>query len=141
MLILKAIEAATGGGIGGISCAAVRGIAAMVSLTCCIGPGGVFGGDVPGHATGTQFMVGGRSGTDQNYVAFRASNDERVTVETAADQRNGKYFGGGGGGGNVTISPVFKVLQAPERRDIVDTSRNGLTNFVQLQRQMPNRRR
>jgi tape measure domain-containing protein len=123
MLILKAIEGVTSGGAS----LAVSGGAGLVDQIAPMG-----------FATGGQFMVGGRGGTDQNLVAFRASNDERVTVETADDQRNGKYFGGGG---NITIAPTFKVLQAPERRDIVDMSRNGLTNFVQLQRQMPNRRR
>lgn len=58
--------------------------------------GGALG--IPGHATGAQFMVGGAGGTDNNLVAFRASNNERVTVETPQQQRDGTFFGGGGSG-------------------------------------------
>lgn len=44
-----------------------------------------------GFATGGSFMVGGQGGTDSQTVAFRASPDERVTIETPEQQkrRNG----------------------------------------------------
>lgn len=51
--------------------------------------GGIVGmlqGLLPGHAAGTAFLVGGKPGVDQNLVAFRASANERVTVETPAQQ-------------------------------------------------------
>lgn len=49
-----------------------------------------------GYATGGSFMVGGSGGTDSQLVAFRASPDERVTIETPAQQRAGS--------GGVTIN-------------------------------------
>jgi hypothetical protein len=62
--------------------------------------GEFFGGiksRLPGFATGGSFMVGGNGGTDKNLVAFRASRDERVTIETPDQQRHG-----GGSNSNVT---------------------------------------
>lgn len=38
-------------------------------------------------ATGGSFLVGGSGGTDSQLVAFKASPDERVTIETPAQQR------------------------------------------------------
>lgn len=91
---------------------------------------------LPGHASGTQFMVGGAGGTDQNIVAFRASNNERVTVETQEDQRSGRYFGGGRSG------PVVVNMQN-DRRDIVQgmNSRDGEVVFVDLERRLRRQRR
>lgn len=40
-----------------------------------------------GYATGGSFVVGGSGGTDSQLVTFRASPDERVTIETPAQQR------------------------------------------------------
>lgn len=44
----------------------------------------------PGFATGGAFMVGGSGGTDSQLVRFLASPDERVTIETPAQQRTGR---------------------------------------------------
>jgi hypothetical protein len=52
--------------------------------------------DLPGFARGGSMMVGGSGGTDSQVVAFRATPNERVTVETPSQQR-------GGGGGEITI--------------------------------------
>lgn len=52
-----------------------------------------------GFANGGSFMVGGSGGTDSQFVQFKASPDERVTVETPAQQR-------AGGGGSITIQNV-----------------------------------
>ena len=49
-----------------------------------------------GYATGGSFMVGGSGGTDSQLVTFRASPDERVTIETPAQQR--------ASGGGVTVN-------------------------------------
>lgn len=49
-----------------------------------------------GFATGGSFLVGGSGGTDSQIVAFRASPDERVTIETPEQQRSN--------GGGVTIN-------------------------------------
>jgi len=58
------------------------------------GKGGFFKSLFPGFATGGSFTVGGRGGTDNNLVAFRASRGEQVTVSTPAQQA---AMGGGGG--------------------------------------------
>jgi hypothetical protein len=52
------------------------------------GPLGDFGSEIPGtHAAkGARFMVGGSGGTDSQKVNFMASPNERVTVETPAQQ-------------------------------------------------------
>ena len=51
-------------------------------------------GGIPGYMAGGSFMVGGKGGLDSNIVAFKASNNERVTVETpqqqAVSDRGGK---------------------------------------------------
>jgi len=43
-------------------------------------------GSMPGYMTGGSFMVGGQGGLDNNIVAFKASNNERVTIETPQQQ-------------------------------------------------------
>ena len=51
--------------------------------------GGLFGGGGGlGFATGGSFTVDGRTGLDNNLVAFRASRGERVTVSTPGQQSN-----------------------------------------------------
>jgi len=47
-----------------------------------------------GFASGGSFMVGGDGSTDSQLVAFRASPDERVTVETPQQQNKGQKGGG-----------------------------------------------
>lgn len=55
-------------------------IAAQFATKAVLGAFG-FGGGLPGFATGGSFTVGGFGGQDSQLVAFRASPDERVTVE------------------------------------------------------------
>jgi tape measure domain-containing protein len=97
---------------------------------------GSFAGSVslPGHATGGQFMVGGSGGTDSNLVAFRASANERVTVETPAQVQAGAF---GGGGTSVTV-----VAQNNER-DVIAASGTYAAQrvFVQNQRRFRQRNR
>lgn len=59
---------------------------------------------IPKFATGGEFMVGGRGGTDNNFVGFMASRGERVTVETRDQQRKSNM---GSDGSTVNISNVF----------------------------------
>lgn len=60
--------------------------------------------------------------------------NETLSIRTEEQmKRSGQ---GSGGGGNVTVTPVIKVLQPPDRRAIVDDSRDGMTTLVRLQRQM-----
>lgn len=49
--------------------------------------GGLSFGEAEGFATGGSFMVGGHGGTDSQLVAFRASPNERVTIQTPDQQR------------------------------------------------------
>ena len=59
-----------------------------------------FGPQLPGHAGGTSFRVGGQGGTDSQVVAFRASPNENVTVSNPASvlqaEREGRGMGGSG---------------------------------------------
>lgn len=48
---------------------------------------GIDWGKIFGFASGGSFMVGGSGGTDSQLVAFKASPNERVTVETPEQQR------------------------------------------------------
>lgn len=56
-------------------------------------PANTGGYQFPQFASGGQFTVGGRGGTDNNLVQFKASADERVTIETPAQMR-GRLKGG-----------------------------------------------
>jgi tape measure domain-containing protein len=104
------------------------------------GPGGAFlssfAGSFGGFATGGQFMVGGSGGTDQNLVAFRASNNERVTIETPQQQRDGTFSGGGRSG-------TVIVNMQNDRRDLVQgfNSRDGAAVLVNLDRKYGTMRR
>jgi hypothetical protein len=74
-----ALSAAIGGALGG----------AQV--------GGTGGGTQPlpiAAAHGVDFMVGGRGGTDANFVPLQVTRGERVSVETPAQQRAGRTGGG-----------------------------------------------
>lgn len=71
--------------------------------------GGAFGGSnlfqsLFGFASGGSFTVGGSGGTDSQLVAFRASPNERVTVETPSQQM--------GGGNGVTINMTVNTPDA-----------------------------
>lgn len=60
-----------------------------------------FSSGFPGFANGGSFDVGGSGGTDSQLVAFRASPNERVTIETPAQQR---------GRGDVKITNNIKFI-------------------------------
>lgn len=60
-----------------------------------------------GFKDGGSFMVGGSGGTDSQLVAFRASPDERVTIETPA-QANAR----GNGGAGVTVNVIEDAAKA-----------------------------
>jgi len=78
--------------------AAARSLAAAKAAAGAGGASGkAYGGsfyagtpNIPRYANGGSFMVGGASGVDQNLVTFMASANERVTVETAAQQRRSR---------------------------------------------------
>ena len=69
---------------------------------------------IPGYRHGGQFEVGGSGGPDSQLVAFRASPNERVTVE-----RPGQDLRGGGDIHIGTIQIVANDLgSGPERKRI-----------------------
>ncbi|MCP3980754.1 MAG: phage tail tape measure protein [bacterium] len=84
--------------------------------------GGLFGGGIPGFLSGGQFNVGGSGGHDSQLVAFRATPNERVTVETPGQQRSSPF---GGGASNVTVNnfiqtPDLDGFRATERQRTQD---------------------
>lgn len=72
-------------------------------LGALLGGGG--GGGLLGFQNGGSFAVGGSGGTDSQLVAFRATPNERVTVETPGQQRMSDR-----GGETVVTSPPPNVL-------------------------------
>lgn len=115
------------------------------SITGAKGPGGygglfgVFGlatgGDLmvtssglrrlPAAATGADWMVGGRGGTDSQLVAFRASPNESVHVRTPEQRRAAASASGGGNtiNNNISLDPraLIAINNSPEgRRSIVN---------------------
>jgi tape measure domain-containing protein len=65
---------------------------------------------LPGFKTGGEFMVGGTGGPDSQTVAFRASPDERVKIETPAQQRASD-----GNGSNVSVPiKVVNIIDPDE---------------------------
>lgn len=94
------------------------------------GGGGGFLGGLLGFQNGGSFNVGGSGGTDSQLVAFRATPNERVTVETPGQQRARED---GSQGGNATPQDITVVnnldpsllgrfLQSPDgRRVLVNT--------------------
>lgn len=72
-----------------------------------------FADSLAGFAGGGSFMVGGGGGgTDSNVVAFRASPDERVTIETPEQQRGGR-------GGQINYMTIN--VQAPDPSTFMKT--------------------
>lgn len=89
------------------------------ALVAGFGGGGL--GILPGFATGGAFRVGGSGGTDSQLVAFRASPDETVSVQTPA-QRRAAANGGGGGSGRVIVRPII-VTDPNQALAAMDTRR------------------
>jgi tape measure domain-containing protein len=84
----------------------------------------IFGG-LFGKAHGGSFDVGGSGGTDSQLVAFKASPDERVTVQTPEQQRAAAQAMGGGG---TTGTPV--TVQGPPVQVQVLISENDIAGAM-----------
>lgn len=63
------------------------------------------------YANGGSFMVGGSGGTDSQLVSFKASPDERVTVETPAQQRASAGITININGSNLSPSQIISAIQ------------------------------
>lgn len=94
MAIAQGVASAIGGGLGGLFGGGAPGATPNATARGAMNPN-LFG---PGFANGTDFIVKGRSGVDANFLPMRLSNDERVRVETPAQQREGR------GGGEMTVN-------------------------------------
>lgn len=80
---------------------------------------------LPGYATGADFTVGGKSGVDQNIVAFRATKGERVQVTPAGQS--------GSGGGNIVIEQtvVFNGTGNQDRAQMEEMLRRNNDQLVE----------
>jgi lambda family phage tail tape measure protein len=95
-LILKQLEAkAIMSLLGGVSDNPVDNVAGMQSALGGLGFA-QYGGSGVVPATGGAFTVGGAGSTDSKLVAFRATPGEKVTIETADQQRAQTRAPGGG---------------------------------------------
>jgi hypothetical protein len=88
--------------------AAAAGVAAAMNVAKIIST------PVGNYATGGQFMVQGRSGIDANNISMNVTRGERVTVETAAQQRANDNPSPG-----PALPPVVKVVNVTDPRDLV----------------------
>ena len=88
------------------------------------GLGDLFSGGFPGFASGGSFEVGGRGGTDNNLVAFKATKGEQVDIKTPAQQRQG---GNGGVVQNIMIDMTNAMVSvdAFNRLERLVTELNG----------------
>ena len=68
--------------------------AAAVGVMTGVQVAGILSTNVGSFATGGQFMVDGRAGVDNNNINMNVSRGERITVETAAQQRAADSAGG-----------------------------------------------
>lgn len=92
-------------------------------------------------AKGGQFKVGGSGGTDSQMVRFRASPDERVTVETPTQQRRNdemRAAGAQAGSANNNAPTInsYTVIDPNAMIDMMNTraGHNTLINFVEINR-------
>jgi hypothetical protein len=79
---------------------------------------------IPGFATGGSFMVGGSGGTDSQLVAFKASPNERVTIETPGQQ-------GRGGGASYSFSIDARGADSGVAQRIEDAVRRAVQLSLQ----------
>lgn len=120
MVILAAIQAATGGTVGG-------GGGGLASIAMSI-----FGGGAPGFATGGDFMMGGAGqGSDTHLAMWWMTPGETASIRTPEQRRQAAKNENAGG---ITITPEIKILPPPERYGIVDDSRRGQTTLAKMER-------
>lgn len=69
--------------------------AAAVGVSTAMQISGILSTNVGSYATGGSFMVEGKSGIDTNNINMNVTRGERVTIETAAQQRQNDAAGSG----------------------------------------------
>jgi len=106
----------------------------FMSLVGGVG-GGLMSSFLPTFANGGSFTVGGKSGTDSNLVAFRATKGETVSVNRQGES-------GGGGGAGVVINNQYDFsgssMQTAEVEGMIE--RANKVQRLQIQNDMARRR-
>lgn len=104
--------------------------AAGVAATAAVNVASIKAQNVGNFNTGGQFTVGGRAGIDRNTIAMGVTKGERVTIETAAQQRandSGRANVGNAPAVNVPVKVVnvidpqeaLAAMQTPEGEAVV----------------------
>lgn len=75
------------GGLGGIISSIASAFGIKGKSTTAAAPAGASGAKLPGFATGGSFKIAGRSGIDQNIVAFRGTAGETVDIRRPGAER------------------------------------------------------
>lgn len=110
-------------------------IAAAVAAKQAINVQNIASQPLPGYKTGGEFMVGGTGGADSQLVAFRASPDERVKIETPAQQRKNDQKGGTTNQTNVSVPVrVVNVIDPAETVAAMNTSEGERVILNTIQR-------
>ena len=96
-------------------------------------PGGGMTAPIGGYANGGQFRVGGSGGTDSQRVQFNATPNERVTVETPAQQRaTDAAKAGASSGGDTTLNVKAVTVFDPAAMIDALNTRAGQQAFIQF---------
>jgi tape measure domain-containing protein len=92
--------------------------------------------NIPGYATGGQWVVGGSGGTDSQLAQFRVTPGETVTVQTPEQRR--AEAGGSSSGSESQLAPVIHVHNHMSESVVVGalTSRAGETAIVNVMRKV-----
>ena len=88
--------------------------AAAIAIKTGANVAGIMSTNVGNFATGGQFMVEGRAGIDNNNINMNVSKGERVTIETAAQQRQND-----GSSGATLIENKQKIVNLVDSRDFI----------------------
>jgi hypothetical protein len=89
-------------------------LAAAVAVKTGAQVAGIASTNVGSYANGGQFMVEGQSGIDKNNINMNVSRGERVTIETAAQQRANDA-----GGGAPVVMGDTKIINQFDEREFV----------------------
>lgn len=95
--------------------------AAAIAIKTGANVAGIMSTNVGNFKDGGQFVVNGRSGVDANNINMNVSNGERVTVETAAQQRAADGSDGGQAGVVVNKQKIVNMFDYKEFVSAMDT--------------------
>jgi hypothetical protein len=89
---------------------------------------------VGSYKDGGQFMVGGRDGVDANNINMNVTKGERVTIETAKQQRENDATGQGGAAPVNVNSKTIVSFDPRNMLDALPTSEGDATFTVMVER-------